>query len=481
MPPSSTQKNTSLGCTILFLMPFVIVGVGALCTGFYRLFTSGKFAEETIAMLAVGSMFSLVGGGMLGAVLYGWRKEKELERLKIRYPDTPWLWREDWAEGRVRSTTPASMLVYWLFGLLFGGFSLPIFLNMDQILGKGPVGYLVLLMPLVSVAMLVTAVYATMRWLKYGQTWCDLVSNPGVVGGWFRAVIWAKVNLTPQDTVETQLTCFHCYVTGSGKNRSSHRKVKWQEKRTLTREHLATEQDGNVAIPIKFYIPRSCTPTTPGSPTDRMEWELKATSEVAGIDFLTEFIVPIFLTEDSSNTPPEDLDEHALSAVDATYSPTILITEGVDFLEFHAPPRRSWSMTLSMTLFTFILTAVVVFLIFSSKAPILFPIVFGLVDILMIGGTVWLWFGHARVRFEHGTARIRKTVFGLGSDTTIELTTVTKVDAHITMQSGTTPYYTIQLHTTAGKKNTVGGIQNKTEAMDLVRRIQALLPNRSGT
>jgi len=110
--------------------------------------------------------------------------------------------------------------------------------------------------------------------------------------------------VAPGGAVETQLTCYYRYVTGSGKHRKTHRRVLWQENRTVAHGQFALEADGRVGIPVAFHVPHDCTPTTPGEPEDCIEWEVSATAEVPGIDFKVAFIVPLFMTEESSAEAP---------------------------------------------------------------------------------------------------------------------------------------------------------------------------------
>ncbi len=476
MAISTKNESGSIGCTMVFLAPFLIAGLGALGKGIYTVFDKREFTEEIIAMLGVGFVFTLVGGGLILAVFWGAKRKKELEKLKAQYPDAPWLWRKDWASGRVNSSTPAGVAVYWFMGIVFSGMSVIILANLDEILRKGLIAYTVFLFPIVGFSMLLAAIYATLRSYKFGKVGCDLLTNPGIIGGWFRAVIWAPVNVGPGDAVETQLTCFHCYTSGSGKNRTAHRNVKWQETLNVGHEHLATEGDGSVAIPIRFFVPRACTPSTPGAPTSRYEWELKAKAAVSGIDFLIEFIVPVFVTEDSSDKKPDpaELDAYTSASL-PQWKPSIDVIEQVDSLEFYARPRRSWSVVFSITLFTTIWTGIIVVMLYSGEVPLLFPIVFGFFDLLLIATALWIWFGSARLYFEHGSAHIDKSILGIGSRSVVPIADITGVDAHITMQSGATPYYTIRIHTGKQRKHTVGGIRNKAEAMDIVNRIEALL------
>ena len=108
----------------------------------------------------------------------------------------------------------------------------------------------------------------------------------------------------------------------------------------------------------------------------------------------------------------------------------------------------------------------------DSDIPLLFPIVFGFFDILILWFAAWMWFGKARIRVEFDTIYLSKTILGIGSRSTLNTSEVTNIDEYITMQSGNIPYYTIRLHAPSGKKNTVGGIRNKDEAEDLVNRLK---------
>ncbi len=474
MPSESTKNKTGFGCMMLFLLPFVVMGLGALIKGIRTYIENPVFTEDVIALLGVGGAFTLVGGFFMAGIMWSKGKVSEATKLKKQHPDSPWLWQKDWAEGRILSATPMLIFVFWLFGLTFGGAGALILFKLDEITKGGPIAYLTLLFPLVGLGMLCAAVYATLRWLKYGRVYCDLVTKPGVIGGWCQAILWAKISMAPDETVEAQLTCYHTYTTGSGDNSSPHHDIKWQEDMTITQDRMMTERDGTLAIPIKVYIPRDCTPTTPDAPSDRIEWKLSAKAEVAGIDFAADFIVPVFITEDSAETPPADTDAHEIGTRPAEpYSPTILVTEGMDSVELYAPPRRSISMLISITIFSIIWTAIVAGMIFGgSDIPLLFPIVFGFFNIIILWMALWMWFGKSLVRIEHGTVSIRKTILGIGSRKTIETNTITDVDMHINMQSGTVPYYTVRLHTPSGTKNTVGGIRNKDEAEYLVKRIE---------
>ena len=49
-----------------------------------------------------------------------------------------------------------------------------------------------------------------------------------------------------------------------------------------------------VDIPVAIQIPADAAPSTPGAPSDRIEWERSLTADLPGIDFCVDFIVPVF-------------------------------------------------------------------------------------------------------------------------------------------------------------------------------------------
>lgn len=479
MSDQSVDTKKGLGCILLFLSPFFVSGVGMLFLGVRDYLTEREFTEEIIAELGVGGMFTLISSAFLALILYGYRKNSEEESLKVQFPDEPWKWQQDWLEGRVRSSTPVAVFVYWLFGVTFGAAGVLILFKFNEIRESGPLGYIALIFPLVGFGMIASAVYATLRWRKYGRVACTLVTNPGVIGGWVQAIIFARINMQPGEVVNAQLTCYHRYTTGSGDDKNTHRNVKWQEDMSIEQDRMLVQPDGTLAIPIKVYVPRDCTPTTPGAPSDRHEWELSAEAEVSGIDFQSNFIIPLFVTSESSDTVPANVDALGIGTGDQPYEPSIQVQKGPGYVEIVAPPRRNPQVLFSLTLFWLIWTGVIVGMVYSGDVPWLFPIVFGLFDVFITWGALWSWFGRAELRFEHDSVTIRKTILGYGMSRTLALSSISDVDLHINMQSGNTPYYSMRLHSEGSRHTAFGGMRNKDEAEDIVQTINEILTSKA--
>src|SRR5687768_7720735 len=95
-PANATMAVT---CLVLFLLPFAVVGTVTAVLAVQRA-ASGSWQEALFF-----GLFALTFGGVgfagIAAGLAGRRKLKEQAVLEAKYPDQPWLWRPDWASGRM--------------------------------------------------------------------------------------------------------------------------------------------------------------------------------------------------------------------------------------------------------------------------------------------------------------------------------------------------------------------------------------------
>jgi hypothetical protein len=128
--------------------------------------------------------FGGVGFGGIAAALAGRRKLAGIEALQQRNPAGPWLWRADWAAGRVDDSTQATMWSAWVFATLWNLISIP-----GAILGvraavreAKPAGYTALLFRMVGIGLLAWAVRGTIRYRRFGASRFELSTRPGIVG-----------------------------------------------------------------------------------------------------------------------------------------------------------------------------------------------------------------------------------------------------------------------------------------------------------
>ncbi|HEY2329635.1 MAG TPA: DUF3592 domain-containing protein [Verrucomicrobiae bacterium] len=83
----------------------------------------------------------------------------------------------------------------------------------------------------------------------------------------------------------------------------------------------------------------------------------------------------------------------------------IKISDGPEGREFYFPAARNVGTALFTTLFMVVFNGTAVFM-FHLHAPILFPIVFGLVGVLLILGTFSVWFKSSRVTINSASVRL---------------------------------------------------------------------------
>src|SRR5688572_28612533 len=101
---------------MLFSLPFIGFGIGAIVVAVSR-FGAGDRAGAA-ALGVFGTVFAVVGTGLLLAVMAGRRAGRRRERLEASHPEEPWLWREDWAAGRVKDAHPSTAAGLWAFAAM---------------------------------------------------------------------------------------------------------------------------------------------------------------------------------------------------------------------------------------------------------------------------------------------------------------------------------------------------------------------------
>ena len=62
----------------------------------------------------ISAIFALIGGGIIYAGIYGNRKLEEQAAVEESNPQSPWLWRKDWAASRAESRNRNSAIGLWV-------------------------------------------------------------------------------------------------------------------------------------------------------------------------------------------------------------------------------------------------------------------------------------------------------------------------------------------------------------------------------
>ncbi len=258
------------------------------------------------------------GGAGLGTMLGGllWRRSRS--KRAATPPDEPWLARDDWARGLVSSSNRKTFLVVAM-GAVFANLPyLPAAMVAYDawITGSSRWALLTMIFPAIGLALAWWALYAGLRWVKYGESTFQMASVPGVVGGTLAGVVHVASRLQSEHGFRVRLVCHRTVTKRSGKKTETTVDTAWEQVRQIAKA-LDQPDPGRTAIPILFGLPYDVLPT--GEEGDRtIAWQLEVRSAQSGVDYKAVFEVPIFRTAQSR--PDFQLDDSLMapySALDA--------------------------------------------------------------------------------------------------------------------------------------------------------------------
>ena len=153
-------------------------------------------------------------------------------------PGRALLWRDEWAEGNLRSSAENALVVALVVATA-GTRSWPRCGSaLLEVLKGNRVALVGLILPAIGVGLLGWAVVAVLRWHKFHESLLQLAAVPGVIGGRLAGVIHTLAKIQPEDGFHLSLKCIHRMTTGSGKNRSTSDRVIWEDEQIVAHELL---------------------------------------------------------------------------------------------------------------------------------------------------------------------------------------------------------------------------------------------------
>jgi hypothetical protein len=478
--PRQFSSGMAVGCVVLFLLPFAAAGTFSAIQAI-RLGTRGVWPDAAflgIAALAFGG----VGFGGMAGMRVAYRRLKEVEALQAAHPDEPWLWRRDWAAGRIEDSTRDTVLGAWIFAVFWNLVSLPgTYVGVRAALYEGkPAGLVSLLFLLVGLWLLVRAVQATLRKEKYGISLLELSTVPGSIGQSLAGTVRAAVALPPSEGFGVTLTCVRRVTTRSGKSSSTSERILWQEEQRITGEQSRDYSGMKTRISIRFQLPPDVEASATSNPNDRVIWQLQVSASVPGVDYDSTFEVPVFRTAASEQIPPETgAGASTPSAVQTSYRPPadspITVTTTRRGTEILFPAARNPGPAIGMTVFMVIWWGALALQLYL-KAPIVFPIVTGVFGIILAVFVLELWLRVSRVTVDAGTLTLASGYLTPGRERRLAAADIADVVPAIGMQSGKTVYYDVVIRRKDGKKTTAGSsVRDKREAEWLAATIRRSL------
>lgn len=247
----------------------------------------GRTKEGLISLLAA-AIFGGAGFGLMVAALYGSKWQKKASARKAAHPDKPWLWREDWASGRIPSSNKTSMWFAWGFAAFWNLVSGGLVIILPAEIHKGNrLALIGLIFPLIGIGLLIFAIRTTIIWKKFGQSYFKILNNPGTIGGQLNGVIETSTKIKPENGL--QLRCYCVNRDSSGENTNEH--LIWEEEKVIIKDSLSDPRRS--AFPVFFQIPDDCSPLIIPIPTIKSsgDWKLvqKPTARITQLNSKSPF------------------------------------------------------------------------------------------------------------------------------------------------------------------------------------------------
>ena len=477
----------------LFALPFLGGGLFFLFAQF-SLFKNSN-SNNPIVGSAIALFFVFIGAGLILASVKGYGLQKKQAALQDANPQSPWLWRTDWAARRADSQSQKSYVGAWILAALGNLFLFPFLFGMvPQLLRRSdPRAVIVLAFSSLGVFLIVRAIRATLRHDRFGNSYFEFDSLPFSPGERVGGRIQLRFETQAAHGIDLRLTCVRRVITGSGNNRSTSNVTLWQANKNVPSGAVGPGPLGR-AIPVDFELPLENLNTDHSNLNDQILWLLHAQADVPGVDYSDDFELPVFRTATSPQTASDPQSETSPAtpgfgfatarSVDADAGSVaqpartkVVVSMRDGGTEFYFPPFRTPGRALVLLLVSLIFSGAV-YAMFHSRVPFFFTAIFTLSDLFIIFGFFHVAFGSARIVVGNGEILSRSGVLGIGSTRHTPFPEVDSIVAVESMQQGGnsgSSVHSIRVRTKDGKKFTLADeISSREEVRWVVSQLETL-------
>lgn len=467
-----------MGCLLLFSLPFIGMGLFVLVNG-VRLLLKGLMVPGA-AMTGFGLVFAGAGFGLAWLGIRSKQTADAEAAKRAMAPDSPWLWRDDWAAQKVDAEAGGGKFL-WFFAALWNGIAWTSTLVAAPKLWReqNPAGLIVLIFPLVGIGLIAAAVYLSRRAGKFGRASFQLEALPYLLGQPLRGRLSIPRGEAMTAPVLLRLKNINHYTTGSGKNRNTHEDILWEDEITLAPESFTTGYNG-LEMAVEFQLPAAGRPASPHLVGDRILWRLEASSEVPGVNFGANFELPVFAAATGAAPQPAAAGAALRQAVSALANaavplhersqppaqPSLPVRDDGNEFEIHFPAAQFPGAAFGISVITLIFCGVAALLWWKSVW--FMAAIFSLVDLLLIYIALEQWLGVARITAAPGELRWARGWLVCGREKSMAAGDIAKLQGGIGMTSGSTSYYNLAIVTRAGKKITIGRLLRRKEELDWI-------------
>ncbi len=215
--------------------------------------------------------------------------------------DSPWVLNKEWASGRITSKSGTRAIGAWIFAGLSNALIWTVTILIWHY-DRDSIKIAAFFCP-IGIGLFVWAIRQSWRWFRHGSSVLELASILGVIGGTLEGVIHTRLRRFPTKPIEVTLTCNRQYLhkAPSRSKEGDHydTAVLWQADRSVAANRLNHGPHG-VSFPVRIQIPNGLPANDNSDEDEQIFWKVEASCDVPGIDFQSEFLVPVFVTEKSN-------------------------------------------------------------------------------------------------------------------------------------------------------------------------------------
>jgi hypothetical protein len=420
-------------------------------------------------LLSLKMIFVLVFGGIGLAFMVASFKDKPAKvKVSPSLADDPnakpWLNNKDWASPVIRSSAKKALWLMWGFALIWNAIMLPLASKIPGELQKGEWGILmVLVFNVVGLVVVIMAIRKTLEWKRFGATLLTMDPHPGAIGGQVGGYIDVKLPYRPGRKFRVVLSNIYSYVSGTGKNRSRHEKVVWQDIADVEATHAV--QGSRVAF--CFDVPDNLNDSEEFA-SKYYKWTVSVSADLPGVDLDRSFEIPVFATGQRSSRSVQQNKVHHTTTDEPAPSADSPVqihrdpTSGT--LGLYYPPGRSKSMAMVLALTGSIFFAVGIFLGFqywsgreSSFMLVVMGGLFFIAGLLMDYGAFYTLTNALLVRVDSNGIKTLRKIAGVSLfQRHVDRADIRGIRIDRGAQSNNTVYYRIFVDTRQGRRVKIG-------------------------
>lgn len=380
--------------------------------------------------------------------------------------DSSWSLNERWSTGWIRSEARSTRRSAWAVALLWNAMCTPFLFGLPDLVEREGAGVLafVLIFPAIGLVLLAHAARETWRTWRFGEPLFEPTGLPIPLGGNLEGRLHARDALRAAKALTVRVVCAE---PGSPGNETEV--VLWSQQKKLD---MADAQLGpkGLALPISIPIPSDMKPSHP-EPTeaDGIRWRLEIESELPGIDYAAQFLVPVVET-DASNaawTRASLVREPAAASGSATSEATVRPRSdspsrvrigppaqgGEGQVALYFPPQRRIGITI-LVAFAFAFFGLITWAIHQTEGPSFFAFVFAAACGLLVFSALAIWFLHVRVTAGPEGVHVERRMFFIPVRKFVPREKIERV----VVESTSNGYWGLRLDPVAGHAPVWGGV-----------------------